>query len=221
MSADLFFDADEDFLFREILREPGIIRLPEQRVRSAVRLALENSSYAEKIIFSKIVSVESANIISEKLILKSRLIPKIFVSGSISARMIIFCVTLGLGFDEFISRPQKTDELETFLIDTTGSVYISRAIGAIGEKLSLRASTAGKKISGPLMPGSCGWEIGQGIESIFRAAEPSSIGMTFSTGGMITPNKSAAGVFIEAENLSASKPCAYCPDKSCGYRVTY
>lgn len=201
--------------------EPGVSGLPEKKIFNTAARAFKAAGFFHKIRYLDIAGISSDEILFETISIKSKILSGLFNNTPAKGRAVIFCVTLGHAFDE-ISIAESEDITESFLFDIAGSFMLSYYLDILAD--NLRENVDGGKrdliLSKPFMPGSCGWDLEKGLESLFGELKPEDISVKLRD-GMMQPKNSMVGVFFESGALKDVEPCSWCETRELCCRNRY
>jgi hypothetical protein len=203
-----------DEIVCELCKVPG---LSSPMIAGADRPLRKMYDFASpRALFSVIPVVSSTHEIiqADGLTVRSPIIAGLVMRDAAAAGIVPFCVTIGSSADEDSHLRKSGVNLEDYIHDRAASILVSLAADNLRSVVSRHPASEGLIVSRPFMPGSCGWDINPGLHDIFSALNAESIGLTLTAGGMISPVKSLAGIFLLTSGPIAD-PCRSC-EIECG-----
>lgn len=128
----------------------------------------------------------------------------------------LFVCTIGSGFDEYISRYKKeNDMLRVFVTDAVGSVLAESTVDLLIKELKAGADSCGWKISNNYSPGYCSWPLTD-QRKLFGFFPEGETGISLNESCLMQPVKSVSGIIALGAHVE-KKPyaCAICNQISC------
>jgi hypothetical protein len=127
--------------------------------------------------------------------------------------------TIGPELENLASSWMQENPLLALALDGLGNAAVEilaqQVCGRIGEQAQAKSLDA----STPLFPGSPEWPVEVGQTQIFTLLDPSQAGITFSSGGMMIPQKSISFVVGIGPEMAQTDACEVCSLKeTCRYR---
>jgi hypothetical protein len=136
-----------------------------------------------------------------------------------SQKIAIFICTAGNRIHdlskEFMS---KDDLLKGYVYDLFGSLVVEAAMDIIQDKLKIKASSSGLKITNRYSPGYCGWNTIE-QKKIFSILPENFCGVKLTDSFLMLPIKSISGIIGIGESVVYNTyTCNFCDSENCLYR---
>lgn len=190
-------------LVREAL--PGWIDQTVQRARP--RTLLKIVEFAAKDGFVKILD---GPVFHGRLLVKTM---------SQTSEAMLLVATLGDGISQWISKLGADSALDAMGVDAVASELLEAAADRFeamaGE--SLRPGLPWRTLR--FCPGYCDWNISE-LPRLLGCFDPGRIGVSLTSGGMMSPQKTIAGMtgLSDSSEAAGKNPCKYCGKKDCDHR---
>lgn len=141
------------------------------------------------------------------------------VTMSEISEAMMLVVTLGDEISNLIRELNQDRPLEALGVDAAASELVE----ASADQLEVMAAEALRpglpNRSLRFSPGYCDWEINE-LPQLLGSLDPSRIGVSQTSGGMMTPPKTIAGLtgLSASPDAAARNPCRHCGKKNCDHR---
>jgi hypothetical protein len=127
--------------------------------------------------------------------------------------------TIGAGLEELAATLIKIDPLLALALDGMGNAAVEKTAQQVCRQFGEQAQARGWMTSGPLSPGEPEWPVGVGQPQIFALLDPSRVGVTLTSGGMMIPKKSISFVVGIGPEMVQTDLCELCSLRErCRYR---
>ncbi len=135
-----------------------------------------------------------------------------------ASSLVVFLVTLGPGYDEWVRSSFRRDPLVGCAADTIGSLAVEEAAEILEGRVDAELLGEGLGATRRLSPGYCGWDVA-GQAALFAALPEGFLGVRLSPSFMMVPLKSVSGVIGAGRRVAKRPyPCATCGIESCSRR---
>ena len=208
---------EKDVFRRQEIRESRIVR---PSIKSIAReLMKRKEEWLNPVLAYSIYSVLKATDGSLEVGEGKRIGGPAVASSLKKAREIAVIVcTIGRQLEDQIEEYFKAgDSLRGFLLDGLGSAAIDSLGNASCKLIESEAASHGYVTSSPLSPGMQGWEI-QELPALLQLAPAEEIGVSITSGGMMSPRKSIAMVIGFGRDMPRRNHIEFC--ESCNLRDT-
>jgi hypothetical protein len=222
---ELLTDFDLTLGVDDVLRgegaDPDIVRSKKPPMLNAATLAL-NEGYAK---LHPAAMIHRSRVIEhrhERIRLQDgkELASPLLARHLAGAEQVVFALaTIGPDLEEHSSSQMGKDPLLGIALDGLGNA----AVEVLGEQVCIRigkqAEAVGLTASTPLSPGEPEWPVEIGQSQIFALLDPSRVGITLTSGGMMVPKKSISFVVGVGPDMSRDDFCELCSfHERCRYR---
>lgn len=201
--------------------DPVIVRSKKPSMLYAATLALEegyaNLHPAALIQQSRVLEHHHERILlQDGKELTSQLLARHLAGAE---QVVLALTTIGPELEDRASSCMGKDPLLGIALDGMGNA----AVEILGEQVCMRigkqAEAAGLTASTPLSPGESEWPVEIGHPQIFSILDPSLVGITLTSGGMMVPKKSISFVVGIGRDMSRDDYCELCSfNERCRYR---
>jgi hypothetical protein len=136
------------------------------------------------------------------------------------AEEIAFIVcTIGPELEIHSSAHMENDPLYALALDGLGNSAVERISEQVCGQIGKQAQTRGLSASAPISPGLPEWPVEIGQPQIFSMLNPSQIGITLSSSGMMVPKKSISFILGIGQKMTQIDLCELCSLRErCQYR---
>ncbi len=222
---ELLTDFDLTLGVDDVLRgegaDPDIVRSKKPSMLNAATLAL-NEGYAKLHPAAMIHRSRVMEHRHERILLQDgkELASPLLARHLAGAEQVVFALTtIGPDLEEHASSRMGKDPLLGIALDGLGNA----AVKVLGEQVCMRigkqAEAVGLTASTPLSPGEPEWPVEIGQPQIFALLDPSRVGITLTSGGMMVPKKSISFVVGVGPDMSRDDFCELCSfNERCRYR---
>lgn len=130
----------------------------------------------------------------------------------------LFALTAGREVCDWAAAVGREDIWAGMVLDVIASELVESAADLLESQLAERLGVSEKLRTLRYSPGYCDWPIDE-LPPLLKAIDARSIGIELTAGGMMTPQKSIAGIvgFTDDQQAAGFIPCRLCP-KECDYR---
>lgn len=134
-----------------------------------------------------------------------------------AGRVLLLLVTVGEEVSNWIRERMAQEPLAGVGADAVASELVEAAADRF-EEMAARAAGHESYRTLRFSPGYCDWRVDE-LPALLGIVEPARIGVTLTSGGMMKPTKSIAGMVGLSNDPAAAafKPCDYCK-KDCDHR---
>jgi hypothetical protein len=209
----------------DILRAEG---MDPEIVRTRRPTLVKTASDALEAGFSKI---HPAALIHELEVIE-HLHDRIFVQGgkvlvsplianhfSGAERIVLVVCTIGPQLEEFSSFCLQENPLFGLALDGLGNAAVENISQQVCIRIGEQAQKSGLTASTPFSPGEPEWPVEVGQPFIFSLLDPSKVGITLSSAGMMLPKKSVSFAVGIGLNMTKTSMCNLCSrSERCHYR---
>lgn len=127
--------------------------------------------------------------------------------------------TIGSELETLSERWMQENPLLGLALDGLGNAAAENLAQQVCGHITEDAHAQGLQASTPLSPGEAGWPVEIGQPQVFGLLDPSKIGVTLTSGGMMTPKKSISLVIGLGPEMTQTDACEVCNLKgTCRYR---
>ena len=127
--------------------------------------------------------------------------------------------TIGPELETLATRCLQEDPLLSLALDGLGNAAVENLTQQVCAHIAEDAQGKGLQASTPLSPGEPDWPVGVGQPQILSLLEPSEIGVTLTSGGMMIPKKSITFVIGIGPAMAQTDLCDVCSlRETCRYR---
>ena len=127
------------------------------------------------------------------------------------AEQVTFAVcTIGPELEALVTIKMKDESILGLALDGLGNAAVEAVTQQVCSRIGEEARASGLTASTPLSPGEPEWSVEQGHIDIFSHLDPSLLGITFTSGGMMIPRKSISFVMGVGREMSQTGPCERC-----------
>jgi hypothetical protein len=222
---ELFKDFDITLSSDDVLRgegaDPVTVRARRPELVKTASAALEEglSKLHPVAIIHKLKVVEHRH---EKILLHGgiELISRLVVNHLSGAEEVVLVIcTIGSQLETFASSCMQENPLLGLALDGLGNAAIENVAQQVCGRIGEQARVGGLSASTPLSPGEPEWPVEIGHPFIFSLLDPSLVGITLSSGGMMLPKKSVSFVVGVGPGMLQGELCDLCSlHERCRYR---
>jgi hypothetical protein len=211
----------EDDVLRGQGVDPEVVRAKKPAILKAASAALREglSILRPAAIIHNVKVVEHRH---ERILLKGgqNLVSPLVARHLAGAEQVVLAVcTIGAGLEELASTMMKKKPLLGLALDGLGNAAIEKTAQQVCGRLGEQAQAKGLTTSGPLSPGEPEWPVEDGQPQIFALLDPSRVGITLTSGGMMVPKKSISFVVGIGPIMAQTDLCELCSLRErCRYR---
>jgi len=133
-------------------------------------------------------------------------------------RVVAAVCTIGPELEEATSQLFNNYPLYALALDGLGNAAVENLAQQVCRKIVERVVSEDLQASSPLSPGNPEWPVEVGQPQIFSLLEPSTVGVSLTSAGMMTPKKSVSFVVGFGPKMTQAKMCSFCSLKeTCRY----
>jgi hypothetical protein len=133
-------------------------------------------------------------------------------------RVIAAVCTIGSEMEETVNHFLDKDPLYALALDGLGNAAVEILAQQVCLCIGKKIQAEGLQVSTPLSPGSSEWSVDVGQPQIFALLEPTQVGISLTSGGMMLPKKSISFIVGIGPKMSQANMCDVCDLKgTCRY----
>ena len=221
----ILFDWDiklsvDDILYGQGI-DPQIARARKPQLLRAAESALDlGASFIHPCAITELAIVREHR--HERIVLEGG---AVFTSRQVAdhlggAQSVIAAVcTIGPELEEEFARKFDSDPRYAMALDGYGNAWVEMLAQHVCRQIADQAEADGITASTPLSPGSPDWPVEIGQPQIFRWLDPSRMGVSLTSGGMMLPKKSVSLIVGIGPNMAQTGACEVCSlMETCRYR---
>jgi hypothetical protein len=132
----------------------------------------------------------------------------------------IFTCTAGFEVEQLSNKfKNEGDFVQSYVIDSTGSLLVEGAMDLVYEKLKDMATINNLSITNRYSPGYCDWQVAD-QQKLFSFFPSTFCNVTLSESSLMSPIKSVSGIIGIGRNVKyLGYICDFCKNKECVYRA--
>ena len=209
----------------DVLRGQGA---DPETVRAKKPALLKAASAALHAGFTKlrpVAAIHNAKVVEhrhERILLEGgkELVSPLAAHHLAGAKQVVLVVcTIGPELEKLASSWMDEKPLLGLALDGLGNAAVEILAQQVCGRIGKQAQAKGLQASTPLSPGEPDWPVEVGQPQIFALLDPSQAGVTFSSGGMMIPQKSISFVIGIGSAMAQTQLCEVCSLKeTCRYR---
>jgi hypothetical protein len=218
---DWNFTLSADDVLRGQGADPETVRTRRSALVTAAQRALDlGTSLLHPAVLTRAVAVREHR--HERILLENgTLLTGPLVARHLSGAQRITAVvcTIGPELENLASSWMQENPLLALALDGLGNAAVEILAQQVCGRIGKQAQAKGLQASTPLSPGEPDWPVEVGQPQIFALLDPSQAGVTFSSGGMMIPQKSISFVVGIGPAMAQTDACDVCSLKeTCRYR---
>jgi hypothetical protein len=222
---EILKDFDLSLTVDDVLRgegaDPEVVRIKRPALVKTAMIALERGS-AKLHPVAKLRRMKVSEHRHEFILLQGGIkIANPMVARHLAGAedIVLAICTIGLELENYSSSLIKDEPLLALAIDGLGNAAIERISQDICGQLGDEVKEKGLNTSVPISPGLPEWPVEAGQPQIFTLLDPSQIGITLSSGGMMIPKKSISFMLGIGHGMAQTDLCELCSLRErCYYR---
>jgi hypothetical protein len=139
------------------------------------------------------------------------------LSGAVQIASVV--CTIGMELETEIEHLMNSDPMYAMALDGLGNAAVEKFAQQVCARIGEQAQVEGLTTSAPLSPGEPDWPVEVGQPQVFALLDPSRIGITLTSGGMMVPKKSISFVVGIGPEMTQIDMCELCSLRErCHYR---
>lgn len=211
----------EDDVLRGQGMDPEIVHAKKPALLQAASTALREGLQ----ILSPVALIHMVRVVEhrhERILLTDgkELVSPLVARHLAGAEQVVMAVsTIGAGLEELAATWMKKNPLLGLALDGLANAAVEKTAQQVCGRIGEQAQAMGFSTSGPLSPGEPEWPVEVGQPQIFALLDPSRVGITFTSGGMMVPKKSISFVVGLGPDMAQTDLCVLCSLRErCRYR---
>lgn len=219
--SDFHFSLSVDDILRGQGADPAIIRNRRPSLLKPAEQALNvgGSKVHAAVLVEKVKALEHVHR-GIRLANGMRISNPFLVQHLASADELLFAVcTIGSELEEYASILANTDPLLALALDGFGNATVEDVSRQVCAREGAQAQSQGLTVSIPYSPGLPEWPVEIGHQMLFSILNPTLVGITLTTSGMMIPRKSISFVMGIGSGIPTEDMCSLCQYKdNCRYQ---
>jgi hypothetical protein len=133
-------------------------------------------------------------------------------------QVVVAICTIGRELEESVTDLLEADPQLALALDGLGNAAVEMLTQQVCAHIAENVQAKGWTASTPISPGISGWPVEVGQPQIYSLLDPSEIGISLTSGGMMLPKKSASFIVSIGSEMSKINMCEVCNLKeTCRY----